>query len=137
MQNTLSNEAVAKLDSGARSLANDVAELKDLAEAFERWHQDMIGMTASNRSLYRTGEDLITVARSLIMVSLNAAIEAARAGDSARGFVVVAAEVRSLANKTQELASVLREGLQKSNLLTTSTFQDIQAGGKLMMAAVS
>jgi methyl-accepting chemotaxis protein len=130
-------EARAALDSNTRSLANDVAELKDLAEAFERWHQDMIGLTTSNRGLQRSGEDLAAVARNLIMVSLNAAIEAARAGEAARGFVVVAAEVRTLAVKAQELATQLREGLHKNNLLTASTFQDIQAGGKLMMAAVS
>jgi methyl-accepting chemotaxis protein len=128
---------LATLDSNAKTLADEVAELKHLAEAFERWHQDMISLTASNRSLHRTGEDLVAVARNLIMVSLNAAIEAARAGESARGFVVVAAEVRNLANRAQELAGALREGLHKNNLLTASTFQDIQAGGKLVMAAVS
>ena len=137
MEATPDRKALAALDSNSRSLANDVAELKDLAEAFERWHQDMIGLTASNRSLHSNGEDLVAVARNLIMVSLNAAIEAARAGESARGFVVVAAEVRSLALKAQALANQLREGLHKNNLLTASTFQDIQAGGKLMMAAVS
>jgi Methyl-accepting chemotaxis protein (MCP) signalling domain len=137
MEATPDRKALAALDSNSRSLANDVAELKDLAEAFERWHQDMIGLTASNRSLHSNGEDLVAVARNLIMVSLNAAIEAARAGESARGFVVVAAEVRSLALKAQALASQLREGLHKNNLLTAATFQDIQAGGKLMMAAVS
>ena len=63
--------------------------------------------------------------------------KAARAGDSARGFVAVAAEVRNLAVKAQELANELRAGLNKNSVLTVSTFQDIQAGGKLMIAAVS
>ena len=125
------------MDSNTRALTAEVAELKNLSDAFERWHQDMIRLTTSNRSLHSKGEELTGVARALIMVSLNAAIEAARAGESARGFVVVAAEVRSLALKAQELAAELRAGLNKNSLLTASTFQDIQAGGKLMMAAVS
>ncbi len=137
MTATLDPGTRADLDKQVRSLSDEIAELRGLSEAFERWHQDMIGLTSSNRSLHGKGEDLVGIARSLIMVSLNAAIEAARAGDSARGFVAVASEVRSLAVKAQELANELRAGLNKNSMLTVSTFQDIQAGGKLMIAAVS
>jgi methyl-accepting chemotaxis protein len=118
-------------------LASEVGELKNLAIAFERWHQDMIALTAQNRSMQSTGEELEQIARNLIMVALNAAIEAARSGQSARGFVVVAAEVRSLALRAQNLSKSLSNDLHASTLITTATFQDIQAGGKMMMAAVS
>ena len=53
MESNPDRNALAALDSNSRALANDVAELKDLSEAFERWHQDMIGLTASNRNLQR------------------------------------------------------------------------------------
>jgi methyl-accepting chemotaxis protein len=118
-------------------LADEVGELKNLAVAFERWHQDMIALTARNRSMQSTGDDLVQIARNLIMVALNAAIEAARSGQSARGFVVVAAEVRNLALRAQNLSKNLSNDLHASTLITTATFQDIQAGGKMMMAAVS
>jgi Methyl-accepting chemotaxis protein (MCP) signalling domain len=118
-------------------LTLEVARLKTLAVAFERWHQDMIGMTVQNRDMSAKGEDLANAARQLIMVSLNAAIEAARAGDGARGFVVVAAETKSLAQRVQGLSGDIGSTLHKSELMTTATFQDIQAGGKMMMAAIS
>jgi len=118
-------------------LAAEVVRIKDLAVAFERWHQDMISLMDQNRGMHGMGEDLTSIVRQLIMLSLNAAIEAARAGDSARGFVVVAAEVRSLSLRAQTLSKDLSKSLHRNDLKTTATFQDIQAGGKLMMAAIS
>ncbi len=114
-----------------------VADIKTLAVAFERWHDDMILMTAQSRDLNVMGEDLALIARKMIMVSINAAIEAARAGDIARGFVVVAAEVKTQAQQVQEVSGSIRKTLHQGELLTTATFQDIQAGGKMMMAAIS
>ena len=54
-----------------------------------------------------------------------------------QGFVVVAAEVRNLAMRAQALSSDIGKNLHKNDLMTTATFQDIQAGGKMMMAAIS
>jgi methyl-accepting chemotaxis protein len=118
-------------------LTEEVTRLKELAVAFERWHQDMISLMDQNRGMHAMGEDLASIVKQLIMLSLNAAIEAARAGDSARGFVVVAGEVRNLSLRAQSLSKDLGKNLHSNDLRTTATFQDIQAGGKLMMAAIS
>jgi hypothetical protein len=115
----------------------EVGHFKALALTFERWHQDMISLVAQNREMHGKGEDLASIVKQLIMLSLNAAIEAARAGESARGFTVVAAEVRSLSLRAQTLSKDLGKDLHKSDLMTAASFQDIQAGGKLMLAAIS
>lgn len=130
-------ENVGEFRRRVEELAREASGLKTLAVAFERWHQDMIEMMAQHRELNATGVDLALSARKLIMVSLNAAIEAARAGDSARGFVVVASEVKSLAKGVQDLSGQMTVNLRKGEMRTTATFQDLQAGGKLMMAAIS
>ena len=127
----------AELVRQTEALAQEAAGLKTLAVAFERWHQDMIALTTQNRQMHSKGDDLASIVRQLIMLSLNARIEAARAGDSARGFVVVAAEVRSLALRAEALSGDLGKNVYKNELLTAATFQDIQAGGKMMMAAIS
>jgi hypothetical protein len=51
--------------------------------------------------------------------------------------VVVAAEVKNQAKLMQALSGDMGKDLHKSELTTTATFQDIQAGGKMIMAAIS
>jgi hypothetical protein len=45
--------------------------------------------------------------------------------------------VRGLANRAEALSKNFGTGLHRNDLATTATFQDIQASGKMMMAAIS
>ncbi|MEY4561692.1 MAG: hypothetical protein RLZZ618_969, partial [Pseudomonadota bacterium] len=61
----------------------------------------------------------------------------ARAGEQGRGFAVVAAEVRDLATRADKLSKDYRSNLYKNDLITGSTFQDLQAGGKMIAGALN
>jgi hypothetical protein len=135
-----SEEKCTALKSGvlvnSTELATEIDALLGLVKTFERWHADMSLLVTHNRALHARNDDLASIVKQVVIVALNASIEAARAGEQGRGFAVVANEMRTLANRADGLAKEYRKSLFESDLATTATFQDLQAGGKMITGAV-
>ena len=117
-------------------LATNIRELMGVSRTFERWHEAMNQLLAHNTGMHRKNEDFALIVRQMIIVTLNASIEAARVGELGRGFAVVADEMRSLASRAQTLSGEYSKSLHENDLITTATFQDMQASGKMIMSAV-
>jgi methyl-accepting chemotaxis protein len=120
----------------AKRIATEASRLKSLAATFERWHEQMISLMKQNEDMHAKNQELSSIVKHVVIVSLNASIEAARAGPAGRGFAVVASEVRALAARSEELSKSYRDSLDRNDLTTTATFQDIQAGGKMITASL-
>ncbi|MBT0571680.1 chemotaxis protein [Curvibacter sp. CHRR-16] len=118
-------------------LATAISELLDVSKTFERWHADMNILLTHNKGMHSKNDDFARIVQQMIIVTLNASIEAARAGDMGRGFAIVAEEMRSLAGRAEALSKDYRRALYANDLITTATFQDMQAGGKMIIGAVT
>ncbi|HGL4259946.1 chemotaxis protein [Burkholderia dolosa] len=127
----------AALAQHATKIADEAARLRGLAGTFERWHEQMISLTTQNHDMRTKNQELSAIVAHVSIVSLNASIEAARAGAAGRGFSIVASEVRGLAARSQQLSNSYRDSLNRNDLVTAATFQDIQAGGKMITAALA
>ena len=130
--------------SEKNELAQKLAQVKDnlsdlaaLLVTFERWHESLNQLMQHNAEMHKQNQEFFNIVKQIVILALNAAIEAARAGEHGRGFAVVADEVRNLAMRSQELSESYKENLNKNDFLTTATFQDIQAGGKMILTDVS
>jgi len=120
----------------AARITEEAERLAALKTTFERWHEQMISLMTQNQEMHDKNASLSSIVRHVVIVSLNASIEAARAGEAGRGFAVVAGEVRSLAARSEALSKDYSHSLHRNDLTTAATFQDIQAGGKMIAASL-
>ena len=118
------------------TLAGEVASLLGLVKVFERWHTDLNVLIAHNGEMHTKNDEFSSIVRQTIIVTLNASIEAARAGEQGRGFAVVADEMRALVTRAEKLSKDYRSSLFANDLITTTTFQDLQASGKMIIGSV-
>lgn len=118
-------------------LVSEMTRLKDLLMTFERWNVELTSLIDHNKMMQAQNEDFSTIVKQTIILALNASIEAARAGEYGRGFAVVADEVRSLAVKSEDLNNEYKSHLSKNEVITISTFQDIQASSQLILTAIN
>ena len=88
-------------------LSNTIDELKELSEEINK-AMDSINGSISNFADTTRGID--EIARQINILSINASIEAARAGDAGKGFAVVASEVGKLAGRSQESVKEAEKG---------------------------
>ena len=130
-------DAKTELSSKLTQVQSELADLADLLVTFERWHESLTQLMLHNAEMHKQNQEFFNIVKQIVILALNAAIEAARAGEHGRGFAVVADEVRNLAMRSQELSESYKENLNKNDFLTTATFQDIQAGGKMILTDIS
>lgn len=113
-----SQQMINEMISSSSSLASEVEHAADVI--------DQLGKDSENIG---TVIDVIrNIAEQTNLLALNAAIEAARAGEHGRGFAVVADEVRSLANRTQQSTEEIQGLITKLQNGALSAVDVMQSG---------
>lgn len=127
----LTSQAQETAEEGKAKLEDTIAAVNRLHDALDK-SRVMIKELESNTDLIGNIVNVIrTIADQTNLLALNAAIEAARAGEHGRGFAVVADEVRTLASKTRDSTDEISQMIANLQGSSHETVRNIEVGVQL------
>ena len=121
------NADMRQLSSNVETSSKYISEFTSLLE----------NLDDSNKTISKLLESIKAIADQTNLLALNAAIEAARAGEHGRGFAVVADEVRQLANTSNESAEEIQREITKITEISNSVISKQQEVAEVINSSVS
>jgi len=124
----LSEQSLVQTQQGNQNVEEMIGEIRNVQESVNQIAASVKEFVDSTRAIAGMTQQVKDIAEQTNLLALNAAIEAARAGEQGRGFAVVADEVRKLAEKSAQSANEIDQVTSSLNQKSNDVESTVQAG---------
>jgi len=131
------DEAKLKAEDGAKIVGTVMAGIAEVRQQSMEMGTDMSNLGRQAEGIGQIMNVISDIADQTNLLALNAAIEAARAGEAGRGFAVVADEVRKLAEKTMTATKEVGEAIRGIQTGTKKNIENVERSGKTIEEATA
>ncbi len=133
---SLAQETVTTAKDGGTVVSNTISGMQQLSEAVANSATIIAALGKSSDQIGEIVRTIEDIADQTNLLALNAAIEAARAGEQGRGFAVVADEVRKLAERTTKATKEIGDMIRQIQHDTRGAVDSMQQGTQKVQAGV-
>lgn len=127
----MSSQAKESSESSKELVGNTAQSVKKLGNCLQETDQIVTVLAEDSQQIGTILDTIRGVAEQTNLLALNAAIEAARAGEQGRGFAVVADEVRNLAQRTQRSTTEIQQMIESLQESTSLASENVQMSQKI------
>ncbi|MGL6147060.1 MAG: methyl-accepting chemotaxis protein [Plesiomonas sp.] len=133
---TAAHKATDASNSGSKVVHSSIGSIEQVAQEIERAGNVVQQLEQDSASISVVLDVIRNIADQTNLLALNAAIEAARAGEQGRGFAVVADEVRTLAQRTQDSTAEINKIIDVLQSRAAEAGQAMQISRQQMQTSV-